>query len=361
MGKLKYILMITAGIYTLYYAKNLRFSFSGVLASDHNPVEQDVRKPNGAAPDIVVKEVPIKKHESEKPGSSQALSLEQQLMLYIREQKLCEFIDLVEREKLSAQDQVQLLSKSLRSSRFDELEVYLEKDPKDTESYKSLTAQLFILSKEMSVFEFKTIPQINFSKGLISLDIDALKTIADLQTQASDNIFYTFLKAHIYRKYKDKPDRINEELYAEYMNASYYENPMFKQFSELYDETKNNIVQFYLANKVFKTKVDLSRQFIQGGFWYIYDNTLREHSTQLLKANIESSVQSEKVFGYEKEAYNAYRDGLYYEDYKLTPPQKEFESSRLQPAYTFKDFDFSFSQGCQPRQVSEWRRKLRSL
>lgn len=358
------LLIIATIAGSLYFVKNIKISVSGAEAARETSlesVEQEAYGDSEESPnESASARVPSRKPQSFSSDSADPI---QELVQLIQSRKLCDFLELSKEQGLGWGDQLQALSLSLGSERFDELTVFAQPGIENLNLYRGLAARSYIIARDREAFSnmsFTGGP--DFSKGMQTKHVDLLFHIDEMASRDPDNLFFAMLRNDIYHRYINVPDESKAMLFDKVMATTSYENPVHSLVRDLYQATKSNVVQFYIAHKIlFDTPVELDSNFIGRTIWRFYDESMRYHINSLLAKSLEGVSHSAKTFSYEPGVYNAYRNSLHYTDYEAAPELSAFEDSKVQPTYGRDDLRYNFDGDCDPNKVTELEIKLRAL
>ncbi len=364
MDGLRTLFFVAAVAGTFYFVKNIKISVSGAEAVESSYFEdsEDIIKettiPAVDSESFVSKRVPSRK-SPQKP----TVDPSQQLVEILRSGDLCHFLDFSKENGLDKKAQVEALAISLGEDRFKELTVFLDGAIENFDQYQTLVAQSYLLAKDQKAFVADSVPKVfDFTKGLQGKHTLALARAEELADRDPGNLFFAMLRNDSYHDYYNVDEQVKRYLYSKVMATSRYENPVHSLFREIYLLTKNNVVQFYLAQTyLFNNPVDLQHSFVARSIWNFYDEEMRYHINDVLGKSLEDKSTSAKSFSYEPGVYEAYRNSLHFRDVGTVLEAIDYEQAKVQPTYTLEQLKLDLSERCDPESVNELRIKLRAL
>ncbi len=366
MDGFKAVVLIASIASAFYFVKNIKISVSDAAAMGEIELSEDSETREEVDSNTNPEASSAVTVSTRKPQSfNRELKVDplQQLVAYIRSRQLCEFLDFAKQNNLSKKDQLQALGLSLGDDKFSELSVFIEPDFADFHSYKTSVAKTFLLAQNREAFANMSFTGgDDFMKGIKSEHQTILNLIESESANASDNLFYAMLRNDVFHRYSNVDDATKARLYDQVMATTYYENPLQSLFRDLYQQSKSNVVQFYLAQSIFyKVSVSLDDNFIGRNIWRFYDEGMRYHINGLLGKSLENVSESASVFAYETGVYKAYRNSLHYLEYESSMDVAAYDATKSQPTYGQEELRLSFDGACDPALVAELEIKLRAL
>jgi hypothetical protein len=364
MDQLKTFLIFSAIVGSFIFVKNIRVSVTGAEAVIESPEDSDIEMDSGnqesadsiedSRPNTTKALVPLDKTNTK-------MSIQDQLIEAIRSADLCKVTELMRDNPISEKDQLLALGKSFSGPRFQELSVFADFDLKNFDSYQSLEAKTLILMKANAAFNSPNVQLKNdFSQGLTDADLDYIDKVAQLEQKDPGNLFLEQLRNNVYFQYKNVDESQRQQVFEQLMATTHYANPVLDWVRDLYNQSKANVAQFYLAQKVFQTPISATHYFIARPLWQVYDEALREHMISLLSEVLETP-DSVQAFGYEGGVYKTFRNSHVYEVYREMPDESEYDKTKNQPTYSLSELKIDWGESCDPVQVNELAIKLRAL
>ncbi len=366
MDGFKSIVLIVSIASAFYFVRNIKISVTDAAATEVVELAPDAdSQPAGDMSDgnNPTSESSRPSRQPQSFNREVAVDPLQQLVAFIQARQLCEFLEFADQHSLGKKDQLRALGMSLGDEKFSELSVFIDSDFSQFHSYKTKAAKGFLLAQNREAFANMSFTGgDDFVKGLKPEHKTILEMIEVEASRDSDNLFYAMLRNDIFHRYSNVDDATKAKLYDQVMATTYYENPVQSLFRDLYQQSKSNVVQFYLAQSIFyKQSVGLDENFIGRNIWRFYDEGMRYYINGLLGKSLENVSDSAKVFAYETGVYKAYRNSLHYLEYEASMDVGAYDASKSQPTYGQEELRLSFEGACDPVQVSELEIKLRAL
>ncbi len=345
----------------LYFAKNIEISVTDASAttdSNHSTGAQ-VISDNEISSDPQEERQQLSQLQKEEVHNENLISYLAELL---REQKLCEFIEVSNRNKLGKYEQWLALEKSFEDPEIQELTVFLEADYENVMAYETEAARFYLFGQNVGAFKrVAETDSLNFEEGLDQEDKKHWDQVLATQSLDSQNLLYVMAKHNILRKYSNRSSDVDEEIFNELMSADHFVNPLYELQKKIYNKSKDNVAQFVVAQDLLLQEFTLDRNFSLSLIWYYYSEETRSHVNQVMKTYLDNNNDSYKVFGYEPNLFELYRYSSHADQFLNMPTKEDYESSRSQPVFSLAELQMDLTQGCNFDEIEELAIKLRSL